>query len=75
MTILFRNDRGNIIASIEVKDDFIVEDRSHGCFVSDIDSNNNGEIIYRVDIIPDPELIHNISNETLLNEIRDRMRE
>lgn len=73
MTIAIRNDRGQIIAQIEVKDGFIVEENLKGCFVSDIDGNADGSIHYRLDINPPQELIESLSNETLLDEVRSRM--
>ena len=73
MTIAIRSDRGQIIAQIEIKDGFIVEENLKGCFVSDIDGNEDGSIHYRLDVNPPQELVESLSNETLLEEIRNRM--
>lgn len=73
MTINIRNDRGQSIAFIKVEDGHVVEESLRGCYVSDIDCNNDGSCHYRLDINPPQELVEGLSNETLLDEIRNRM--
>lgn len=73
MTINIRNDRGEIVAFIEVKDGHIVEETLKGCYVSDIDGNDDGSCRYRLDINSPQEFIESLSNETLLEEVRSRM--
>ena len=73
MTINIRNDRSITIAHIEVKDGFIVEENLKDCYISDIDSNDDGSICYRIDICPPQKLVESLSNETLLDEVRSRM--
>lgn len=73
MTINIRNDKGDSVAFIEVKDGIIVEETLKGCFISDIDGNDDGSCRYRLDIITSEEFVEGLSNETLLDEIKNRM--
>lgn len=74
MTINIRNDKGESIAFIKIIDGFIVEEELKGCFVSKLyGCDKDGGLEYRLDISPSEELIESLSNETLLNEIRNRM--
>ena len=73
MTINIRNDRGKYIASIEVINDHVIEKTLNGCYMSDLDENNDGSLCYRLDINPPQKFIEGLSNETLLAEVRARM--
>lgn len=73
MTINIRNNKGDSLALIEIKDGRIVEDNLRGCFISDIDGNNDESYDYRLDINTPQELVKSLSNETLLDEVRSRM--
>lgn len=73
MTINIRNDRGQTIAFIKVENDHVVEESLKGCYVNDIDGNSDGSCHYRLDINPPQEFIEGLSNEVLLDEIRNRM--
>ena len=57
MTINIRNDRGKYIASIEVINDHIIEETLNGCYVSDLDGNDDGSFRYRLDINPPQKFI------------------
>ena len=73
MTINIRNDRGKYIASIEIINDHVIEKTLNGCYMSDLDENNDGSLCYRLDINPPQKFIEGLSNETLLEEVRARM--
>ena len=73
MTINIRNDRGKYIAFIEVINDHVIEETLNGCYVSDLDGNDDGSFRYRLDIIPPQKFIEGLSNETLLEEAKSRM--
>ena len=73
MTINIRNDRGKYIASIEVINDHVIEETLNGCYMSDLDGNDDGSFRYRLDINPPQKIIEGLSNETLLEEVKARM--
>lgn len=73
MTISIRSDRRNIVAQIEVRDGFVLEESLKGCYISDIDLNDDGSIHYRIDMNPPQEFVEGLSNDTLLDEIKTRM--
>ena len=73
MTIDIRNNRGDITASIEVINDKIVEKTLKGCYVSDIDGNDDGSDCYRVDVITPEEFIERLSTKQILEELQGRL--
>ena len=73
MIINIRNDRGKYIASIEVINDHVIEETLNGCYMSDLDGNDDGSLCYRLDINPPQKFIEGLSNETLLEEVKARM--
>lgn len=75
MKIKIRNDRDNIIATIEVFSNHVVEETLQGCYESGFFVDDDGEPIYHINIITPDNLVEELSNETLLDEIRSRMRE
>ena len=73
MQIKIRNARDEIIATIQINNGKIEEEKCEGCYVSDIDTNKDGETIYRVDLTERTELLEEFSNKELLEEISSRM--
>lgn len=73
MQIKIRNARDEIIATIQINNGKIEEGKCEGCYVSDIDINEDGETIYRVDLTERTELLKEFSNKELLEEISSRM--
>lgn len=71
--INIRNDRGNTVVSIEIEDGVIVEETLKGCWMSDLDREDDGTPIYRLDLNDSPETLENYSNQALLEEIQSRM--
>ena len=73
MTINIVNDRGFTVARLKIEEGTIVEKQTLGCFVKDVDGNDDGSLDYKLELISSPEAIENFSNETLLDEIKSRM--
>lgn len=73
MTINIVNDRGLTVARLKIEEGTIVEEQTLGCFVKDIDGNDDGSLDYKLGLLSSPETIENFSNETLLDEIKSRM--
>ena len=71
--IKIRNDRGNIVASIEIQDGVVVEETLKGCWISDLDREDDGTPIYRLDLNDSTETLENYSNQALLEEVQSRM--
>lgn len=73
MTINIVNDRGLTVARLRIEEGAIVEKQMLGCFVKDIDSNDDGSLDYKLELIALTDTVENFSNEILLDEIRNRM--
>ena len=71
--IKIRNDRGNIVASIEIQDGVVVEETLKGCWMSDLDCEDDGTPIYRLDLNDSTETLENYSKQALLDEVASRM--
>ncbi len=71
--INIRNDRGNVIASIEIENGTIVEETLKGCWLSDVDCKDDGTNLYRIDLNDSPDTLGNYSKQALLDEIASRM--
>lgn len=73
MTINIVNDRGLTVARLKIEEETIVDEQTLGCFIKDIDGNDDGSLDYKLELLSSTETIKNFSNETLLDEIRSRM--
>ena len=73
MTINIVNDRGLTVARLKIEEETIVDEQTLGCFIKDIDGNDDGSLDYKLELLSSTETIENFSNETLLDEIRSRM--
>lgn len=65
-----KNDRDETIATIVVENGTVVEEELRGCWIKDIDGSN-----YKINLTYSPETIDNFSTESLLDEIKLRVRQ
>lgn len=75
MIIRIRNARLEDIATIKVKNDHVVEEELKDCYETDLDCGNNGELVYRLDLDENTDVLEKFSTEALLDEIRNRCRQ
>ena len=74
MQISIRNNREKVIASIEVEHNHVNKDKLEGCFHVEMDILNDGEPHYILELNPSEEYIKSLSNETLLQELSNRLK-
>lgn len=79
IVIKLRNDREQNIAKIVFRSSGlrlgIMEKEMEGCWVHDVDSYNDNEVTYKIDLNQDIESLENYSNTTLLSELKSRLKE
>lgn len=72
--IRLRNDRGKDIAKIVFRGNRSSEEEFSNCWISDVDgTDKDNEAVYRVDLSVDPDTVENLSNDTLLTELKSRL--
>lgn len=70
--ICFRNDKGNVAATLFVEDGHIDEETMEGCWVADLETSKDGIPNYYVDFVVPQDDLSQLSCRTLLEEIACR---
>ena len=75
MIIKIRNAREENIATVKVENGLVVEEELEGCYETDMDERKDGELVYRLDLSENTDILEEFSTEALLDEIRSRCRQ